>query len=60
MLAAVDALGIRHLLVRVDDTARVRAPRPVAGLALSVRRLHPFGEEHDAAWLDFPHRTHKE
>jgi hypothetical protein len=52
VLLAVDASGVRHLLVRVGDTAHVQAPRPVSGLVVAVRRLHPSGEESDVTWLD--------
>ena len=51
VLVALDAAGTRHLLVRVDGERGVRLPRPVAGLSLAVRRLHPAGQP-DAAWID--------
>ena len=51
VLVALDSAGTRHLLVRVDDDRAVRLPRPVAGLALATRRLHPTGQP-DAAWID--------
>lgn len=51
VLVALDAAGARHLLVRVDHDRAVRLPRPVAGLGLAVRRLHPAGQR-DAAWID--------
>ena len=51
VLVAVDSTRTRHLLVRVDPDQTVRLPRPVAGLDLSVRRLHPAGQP-DAAWID--------
>jgi len=51
VLVALDAGGARHLLVRVDHDLAVRLPRPVAGLGLAVRRLHPAGQP-DAAWID--------
>lgn len=51
VLLAVDSTGSRHLLVRINDHHQPRFPRPVAGLALTVRRLHPTGQS-DAAWID--------
>lgn len=51
VLVALDAAGIRHLLVRVDHNRALHLPRPVAGLGLAVRRLHPPGQP-DAAWID--------
>lgn len=51
VLVALDSSGTRHLLVRTDQDRPVRLPRPVAGLGLSVRRLHPAGQP-DAAWID--------
>jgi len=51
VLVALDSGGTRHLLARVDDDPAVRLPRPVAGLRVGVRRLHPVGQP-DAAWID--------
>jgi hypothetical protein len=51
VLVALDAGGTRHLLVRVDEGPSIRLPRPVAGLRVGVRRLHPVGQP-DAAWID--------
>ena len=51
VLVALDSAGTRHLLVRVEQDRPVRLPRPVAGLGLGVRRLHPVGQP-DAAWID--------
>lgn len=56
VLAAVDAAGVRHLLVRIDPTSSLRLPRPVAGVGLSVRRLQPLGQA-EAAWLDLGSST---
>ena len=52
VLVAVDAGGTRHLLIRVDDSTHVRAPRPVAGLTVSVRRLRTPGHDENLTWLD--------
>ncbi len=51
VLVALDSDGTRHLLVRVDPTHEIRLPRAVAGLGISVRRLHPTGQP-DASWID--------
>jgi len=51
VLVAADSSGTRHLLVRVDDDRQHKLPRPVAGLTLSIRQLHPAGQV-DAAWID--------
>lgn len=51
VLVGLDSNGTRHLLVRVDATRNIRLPRAVAGLGISVRRLHPTGQA-DASWID--------
>jgi hypothetical protein len=51
VLVALDAYGARHLLVRVDHDRSARLPRPVAGMELAVRHLHPAGQP-DASWID--------
>ncbi len=51
MLVALDAAGTRHLLVQITDDHPARLPRPVAGLALTARRLRPAGQP-EATWID--------
>lgn len=51
IFAAVDAAEIRHLLIRLPDGPRTRLPRPVRGLRLTARRMHPPGGD-DATWID--------
>lgn len=51
VLVAVDSDGERHLLVRLIDGQQIRLPRPVAGLTINVRRLHPAGQP-DSMWVD--------
>lgn len=50
VLAAVDAMGRRHLLVRIADGSRVKLPRPLSGLGLEVRKMRPSGQP-DATWI---------
>lgn len=50
VLVGLDAQGRKHLLVRVPDTDRIRLPKPLAGLDIVIRRMHPVGQP-DATWL---------
>lgn len=51
VFAAIDAAETRHLLIRLPDGPRTRLPRPVRGLRLTTRRMHPPGGD-DATWID--------
>lgn len=51
VLAAVDAAGLRHLLVKVADNTTLSQMRPVAGLHVQLTALRPPGQD-QALWLN--------